>query len=88
MGSSEDINNKISGKLSGRIFVFTGTLSEFTRDEAGEIVKSLGGTVSNSISSKTDFLVSGDKPGSKIKKAEKLGIKIIDENEFKELANN
>ncbi|MBQ3645018.1 MAG: NAD-dependent DNA ligase LigA [Synergistaceae bacterium] len=72
-----------SGKgLNNQIFVFTGTLSTMTREEAGEKVKSLGGKVSNSVSSKTDFVVAGDKAGSKLKKAETLGIKILSEQEF------
>lgn len=71
-------------KFDGKIFVFTGTLSSMTRSEAGEKVKALGGKVSNSISSKTNYLVAGDKTGSKLSKAEKLGIKILSEQEFLE----
>ena len=72
-------------KFNGKIFVFTGTLSSMTREEAAEKVKTLGGKVSNSISKKTDFLVAGDKTGSKLMKAEKLGVKILNENEFSEI---
>ena len=69
--------------FSGKTFVFTGTLS-ITRDEAAARVKALGGKVSSSISSKTDFLVAGDKAGSKLKKAESLGVKVLTEQEFLE----
>ena len=53
-----------------------------TREEAGEKVKSLGAKVSTSVSSKTDYVVAGDKAGSKLTKAEKLGVKILSEQEF------
>ena len=72
-------------RFDGKIFVFTGTLSTMTREEAGEKVKSFGGKVSNSVSSKTNFLVAGDKAGSKLIKAEKLGVKVFSENEFLDL---
>ncbi len=70
------------GKLEGQSFVFTGELNSMTRDKVREEVFSLGGTVSNSVSKKTSFLVKGNSPGSKLKKAEELGIKIIEEKEF------
>ena len=70
--------------FSGKTFVFTGTLSSMTRDEAAARVKAHGGKVSSSISSKTDFLVAGDKAGSKLKKAESLGVKVLTEQEFLE----
>ena len=73
------------GKLSGQRFVFTGELSSFTRPEAGRLVKELGGNVSDTISKKIDFLVAGEKPGSKLNKAQKLGIQIIDEKKFKQM---
>ena len=67
--------------FAGKTFVFTGTLS-MTRDEAAARVKALGGKVGSSISSKTDYLVAGEKAGSKLQKAEKLGVKILTEEEF------
>jgi len=76
---------KAGAKLTGKTFVFTGTLSSFSREEAREMVIALGGKASSSISEKTDFVVSGSEPGSKFDKARKLGVKIIDEKEFKEL---
>ncbi|MBQ7196348.1 MAG: NAD-dependent DNA ligase LigA [Synergistaceae bacterium] len=69
-------------RFDGKIFVFTGTLSSMTREEAGEKVKNFGGKVSNAISKKTSYLVAGDKTGSKLIKAEKLGVKILSEQEF------
>ncbi|MBM3253821.1 MAG: NAD-dependent DNA ligase LigA, partial [Candidatus Omnitrophica bacterium] len=76
---------EVSGKLSGKKFVFTGELDSLARDEAGRIVRQLGGDVFDSISKKIDFLVVGKAPGLKLKKAEELGIEIIDEVKFKEM---
>jgi DNA ligase (NAD+) len=76
---------KQSSKLAGKTFVFTGALSLFSREEAQELVISLGGNASSSVSKNTDFLVCGTEPGSKFEKAKKLGVKIIDENEFKKM---
>lgn len=70
------------GPFSGEVVVFTGTLQTMKRKEAQKIVESLGGVVANSVTKETTLLVVGDKPGSKLKKAEKLGVKIINENEF------
>jgi DNA ligase (NAD+) len=71
--------------LAGKTFVFTGSLEHFTRDEAQRIVESLGGRASSSLSGKTDFLVAGADPGSKLEKARSLGVAILDEKEFEEL---
>ena len=75
-------------ELDGKIFVFTGSLSSMTRDEASEKVKALGGKVSSSVSKKTDYVILGDKAGSKLKKAEDLGIKILTEQEFLNIIND
>lgn len=69
--------------FTDKTFVITGTLSEFSREEAGERINSLGGKVSSSVSSKTDYLISGENPGSKLAKARNLGVKILDEENFK-----
>ena len=76
-------NSNQSNIFDGKSFVLTGTLDSLTRDEAKELIESAGGKVSSSISKKTDFLVSGEKAGSKLNKAQELGVKIINENELK-----
>ena len=68
--------------FKGKSFVLTGTLSSFTRDEAAEKIISLGGNVTSSVSKKTDYVLAGEKAGSKLNKAKTLGIKIIDEIEL------
>jgi DNA ligase (NAD+) len=71
--------------LAGKVFVITGTLEGFTRQEAGELVEKLGGKVSSSVSRSTDYVLVGEKPGSKYEKAVSLGVPILNETEFKEL---
>jgi len=73
---------KIEKKLKGKKFVFTGSLKNMVREEAKNKVRVMGGEVSSSVSKETDFLVCGDSPGSKKEKAEKLGVKILQEKEF------
>ncbi|RUM48288.1 MAG: DNA ligase (NAD(+)) LigA [Hydrogenothermus sp.] len=74
-----------SDKLKGLTFVFTGELECCSRKEAQELVESLGGKATNSVSRKTSYLVVGKNPGSKLQKAQKLGVKIINEEEFLKL---
>ena len=71
-----------SDKLKEKTFVLTGSLEKMSRDEARAKIRELGGDVSDSVSSKTDFVVVGSEPGSKAEKAKKLGVKILDEKEF------
>ncbi len=78
---------KINSKLKEKSFVFTGTLQTLSRDEAKEIVRSNGGSVSGSVSKNTDYLVAGEKPGSKYEKSKKLGVNIITESQFKLLVS-
>lgn len=73
------------GPLHGKTFVFTGALQNFSRDEAKAIVEELGGRPSSSVSKNTDYVVVGENPGSKYEKAKKLGVKIITEEEFREM---
>lgn len=68
--------------LSGKTFVLTGTLKRWTRPEATELITSLGGKVTSSVSKNTDYVVAGENPGSKYTKAKALGVKIINEEEF------
>ncbi|MBM3246703.1 MAG: NAD-dependent DNA ligase LigA, partial [Candidatus Omnitrophica bacterium] len=71
--------------LTGKSVVFTGGLNDFSRTIAENLVRQYGGNASSSISNSTDFVVSGENPGSKYEKAKKLGVKIISEEEFKEM---
>lgn len=82
-GSAERSNAPLP--LAGLTFVLTGTLPTMTRDEASELIKSAGGKVTGSVSSKTSYVVAGEDAGSKLTKAQSLGIRVINEEEFKEL---
>ena len=75
----------IGNKLDGKIFVLTGTLERFTRDQAGEMIEKLGGKVSGSVSKKTNFVIAGEAAGSKLKKANEFGIPVLSEEEFLKL---
>ncbi|MCD6134008.1 MAG: NAD-dependent DNA ligase LigA [Candidatus Omnitrophica bacterium] len=81
----QERGKKVKGSLGGKKFVFTGELSKWSRYEAEELVRSLGGEASSSVSKKTDFVVVGNNPGSKLRKAKELGIKIISEEEFERM---
>jgi DNA ligase (NAD+) len=73
------------GALTGKTFVLTGTLSSLTREEAKSLIEEQGGKVSSAVSAKTDFVIVGEEPGSKYDRARALGIRILDEKEFKKL---
>lgn len=81
----ESFSQEKSTLLSGKKVVFTGELKGFSRPEAEGLVRALGGEVSSSVSRNTDFVVTGENPGSKYDKANKLGVKIIDESKFREM---
>ena len=76
---SDPVETTEDGALSGKTFVITGTLPTLTRDEAKEMIQQAGGKVTGSVSSKTDYLLAGEKAGSKLAKAEKLDVAILDE---------
>ena len=71
--------------LAGKTFVFTGVLTKFTRKEAQELVESLGGRSSNSVSKKTTFIIAGQSAGSKITKAQEFGVPILSEDDFQKM---
>ena len=73
---------KIKKTFLGKIFVLTGTLTRYTRDEATSMIRTAGGEVSSSVSAKTDYVVAGDSAGSKLNQAKKLGITVLNEDEF------
>lgn len=73
--------------ISGKTFVFTGGMEGFTRDGAKDLVRELGGEISESVSKKTDYVVVGTDPGSKYEKALKLGVTVLTEAEFKKLVS-
>ena len=73
------------GPLAGKTLVLTGTLPNLTRDEAAAMIKAAGGKVTNSVSRKTDYVVAGENPGTKLDKAEQLGVEVIDEDGLRAL---
>ena len=75
-------------KLAGKTFVLTGTLNNYTREQAKKMIEDAGGRVSGSVSKKTDYLVAGSDAGSKRDKAKELGVKVIDEKEMEELVGS
>lgn len=79
--AEENTDNRFSGKT----FVLTGTLTKYTRNEAGEIIEKMGGKVSSSVSKKTDYVLAGENAGSKLDKANALSVKVISEEEFENL---
>ncbi len=74
-----------SDLLSDKTFVLTGKLPTLSRDEATKLIEAHGGKVSSSVSKKTDFVLAGEDAGSKLKKAQDLNIKIINEEEFRKM---
>src|SRR5215211_5503669 len=84
---SEKVSAMKAGELplSGKTFVLTGTLPAMTREEATEKIEALGGHVTGSVSKKTDYVLAGAEPGSKFDKAKELGVKIIDEAQFRKM---
>ena len=86
--TSEEDSVDRSGVFANKTLVVTGTLEHFSRDEIERVIEKLGGKASGSISKKTDYLVAGQAAGSKLQKAEQLGVKILTEAEFRELAES
>ena len=72
-------------RFLGKTFVLTGSLEQYTREQAGEIIEKFGGKVSGSVSKKTTYVLAGEEAGSKLKKAQELGVQIISEKDFNEM---
>lgn len=83
--NTEYHSSVVDNRFEGLTFVLTGTLESMTRDEAKAIIEKFGGKASGSVSKKTSYVLAGEDAGSKLKKAQQLGIKIINEQEFKEM---
>lgn len=77
----ENTDNRFENKT----FVLTGTLSKYTRDEAGSIIEKFGGKTSGSVSKKTSYVLAGEDAGSKLTKAQNLGVEVITEDQFEEM---
>ena len=73
---------QVDNRFEGMTFVLTGTLEGMGRSEASAIIESMGGKVSSSVSKKTDYVLAGEEAGSKLTKAQALGVKIIDKDTF------
>ena len=81
----EPVKPASDGALVGKVFVLTGTLTNMTRNEAKDRIQAAGGKVTGSVSAKTDFVVAGDMAGSKLTKAQTLGITVLNEVELEKM---
>lgn len=77
--------NNTDNRFEGMTFVLTGSLEEFTRDEASDLIEKYGGKTSSSVSKKTTYVLAGEDAGSKLTKAQSLGVNVITETEFKKM---
>ncbi|MBQ9912006.1 MAG: NAD-dependent DNA ligase LigA [Firmicutes bacterium] len=82
---SKAASKKVDDRFAGKTFVLTGTLPSMTRDEASAVIESFGGKTSSSVSKKTDYVLAGEAAGSKLTKAQDLGVTIIDEDTFRKM---
>lgn len=81
----DEADGKYDERFSGKTFVLTGSLENYTREQAGEIIEKFGGKVSGSVSKKTSYVLAGEEAGSKLTKAQELGVQILSEQEFNEM---
>ena len=81
----EDQTDTNDQRFTGSTFVLTGSLENYTREQAGEIIENFGGKVSSSVSKKTTYVLAGEEAGSKLTKAQSLGITILTETQFEEM---
>ena len=79
------LEEQMDNRFEGKTFVLTGSLSKYSRNEASEIIEKFGGKTSGSVSKKTDYVLAGEDAGSKLDKAQKLGVTVISEEEFEEM---
>ena len=79
------INADVTAAVAGKTFVLTGTLPNWTRDEASDYLREAGAKVTGSVSKKTDYVVAGEDAGSKLRRAEELGVTVLDEDALKAL---
>jgi DNA ligase (NAD+) len=79
------VDENVDNRFDGKTFVLTGALEKYTRDEAGAIIEKFGGKVSGSVSKKTSYVLAGEDAGSKLDKANKLGVEVISEDTFEEM---
>jgi DNA ligase (NAD+) len=85
MSQEQPVVVRAGDSLEGKSFVVTGKLTKYTRDDIHDMIKAHGGRASSSVTSKTDYLVAGEKAGSKLAKAEKLGVTVLTEDDFEQL---
>lgn len=85
LNMKEETEEGVDERFKGFTFVLTGSLENYTREEAGEIIEKLGGKVSSSVSKKTSYVIAGEEAGSKLTKAQELGVTILNEAEFMEM---
>lgn len=83
--NTRSLETSVGDKFSGMTFVLTGSLEKFTREEAAELIEAMGGKVSGSVSKRTSYVLAGEKAGSKLDKAQSLGVEIIDEDRFRQM---
>jgi len=81
----KSLKEVVDNRFQGKTFVLTGTLPTYSRNEASAIIESFGGKTSSSVSKKTDYVLAGEEAGSKLDKANKLGVTVISEAEFNEM---